>query len=835
MLIKKKAGLLILLVCIAFSSVCFGLESFEVKVDGNGKQIEVSPDLYGVFYEEINHAGDGGIYAELVENRSFEEMEMSDNCRIEGTLLITDNGWRYGLKFDSNMHSWSPVEGSGEVKLSIDKNNPLNENTPNSLKVKVTGASGDSGTAGFANDGYWGMSVVDGDKYYLSLYARSESEKVNLIVSLQSEDGSKVYAKKTIKGVGGDWKKYKATLKSNATDPKAKLVVMLDGSATMWFDVVSLFPAKTFNNRKNGMRRDLMGKLEGLMPQFLRFPGGCVVEGCTIDNRIKWKETIGDIAQRPGHWNLWGYRTTEGLGFHEYLQMAEDLGSEVMYVANVGMSCQARHSEMITDTDTIVNVYLQDTLDALEYAMGSKNTKYGAMRIQNGHKKPFKIKYVEIGNENGGPEYHKHYKIFYDGIKAKYPDIITIADQPIPNAEVEIIDEHYYVDPSWFIANANKYDSYDRNGPKIYVGEYAVNRGVGSGNLMGAIAEATFMMGMENNSDVVVMASYAPLFENANDREWPVNLIRFDSSRSIGRSSYYVQKMLSENLPTRMLESEVLLEPAKKEKYAGKMGLRTWRADAEFKDIVVTRGDDVLYKSDFANGAEGWNVRSGNWSVENGVYRHSDANAQDTLALFGDDSWTDYTIELKAKRNGGDEGFMVVFCNKAGKHLQWNLGGWSNDKHAIQIINHGSASILTEKKGEIEIGKWYDVKIALKDNHVKCYLDGELIHSVDIKINEPKVCFANAGIDDKTGELILKMVNSTEMPVDAKIDLSGFGKLSSSATVITLTGDKPTDENTFEDPMKISPVESKFDGVKDNFIYRLEPLSVTALRIPAKL
>lgn len=828
---KFQSIALILLLSFCLMMCSFGsAQAVTVNVSADGKQVKVSPDLYGIFYEEINHAGDGGLYAEMVQNRTFEENELSENMRLENGEVITQNGWRYRWKPATDLHGWSVVsEGGAEVNIVLDKINPLNLQSPHSMRVRIKNPGS---RAGFANEGYWGMSVVKDERYLLTFYARSEN-KAAVSISLESADGGKTYAAATLRSVGGGWKQYRCTLTAKDTDPKARLAFTFDKPITMWFDVVSMFPEDTYKNRIPGMRKDLMGKLEELRPKFLRFPGGCVVEGCTLDNRIQWKQTIGDIAKRPGHWDLWGYRATDGLGFHEFLQLAEDLGAETMYVCNVGMSCQARHSEVAPEQE-VVDIYLQDTLDALEYAMGPVTSKWGAIRAMNGRPEAFKVKYVEIGNENGGPDYHRAYNIFYKGIKDRYPDVITIADQPIPDSPMEIVDEHYYVAPDWFFANYKKYDTYDRSGPKIYVGEYAVNRNVGSGNLLGALSEAAFMMGMENNSDIVIMASYAPLFENVNDREWPVNLIRFDSSRVLGRSSFYVQKMFSEHIPTVMVQTEVTgLETAQPPRAEGRIGLRTWLADAEFKDIRVTKGDQVLYASSFAQSADEWNPRrrGGNWTVENGVYRQSDAQATDTLSLTGDESWSDYTYELKAKRNGGAEAFIIVFRNQGRDHIQWNIGGWGNTQHAIQVVSGNSANIATAVPGSIEMGRWYDVKIALKDHHVDCWLDGKLIHSVDVVKEMPADFFANAGIEEKSKELVVKLVNARPESRNVQLNLTGFGAIQPTGLVITLSGDSPDDENSLEDPMKVSPVESVLNNAAADMTYTVKPLSVTILRM----
>ncbi|TWU37434.1 alpha-L-arabinofuranosidase C-terminal domain-containing protein [Novipirellula artificiosorum] len=803
-------------------------ETVRVDVDAQGKRIQVSPDLYGVFYEEINHAGDGGLYAEMVQNRSFEENEMSDHMHLENGKVRTDKGWETIWKPKTDLRGWFVVaQGGADVAIALDDTRPLNAQSPHALRVELKQAGA---RAGFANEGYWGMSVVKGENYHLSFYARSD-KKSPVTITLESQDGQTVYARKRVRGVGGPWKRYRCVLTAKDTDPKARLAICLRKPATLWFDMVSLFPENTYKQRIPGMRADLMGKLHELRPKFLRFPGGCVVEGCTLDNRIQWKETIGDIAQRPGHWDLWGYRASDGLGFHEFLQMAEDLDAEVMYVVNVGMSCQARHSETASEQE-IVDIYLQDTLDALEYAMGPASSKWGALRVQNGHPEPFKVKYVEIGNENSGADYHRAYRIFYRALKATYPTILTIANQAIPDAPVEIIDEHYYVGPHWFFAHANKYDGYDRTGPKIYVGEYAVNRGVGSGNLMGALSEAAFMLGMERNSDHVIMASYAPLFENVNDREWDVNLIRFNSSRVLGRSSFYVQKMFAEHLPTVMCETAVsnLEAPAPIEP-RGRIGLRTWLTDAEFKDLRVTQGDRVLYASAFSQGSADWNSERGTWETQKDAYRQTDPLATDTLTVVGDTSWSDYTLELKAKRNRGAEGFIIVFRHQDNSHVQWNLGGWGNSRHTVQLVADNSASVVTSKDGAIEKGRWYDIRIVLQGNQVSCFLDGELIHRTDVTIREAPNFFANAGVDETTGEVIVKLVNARTQGRDVRLSLKGFGDLDKTVSVITLHGDRPEDENSFAHPLKISPVTSTFTQAGKAFGYTLKPLSVTILRM----
>ena len=322
----------------------------------------------------------------------------------------------------------------------------------------------------------------------------------------------------------------------------------------LWLDVVSLFPEETYQG--HACRTDLAQMLKDMQPAFVRFPGGCYVEGDELANAFRWKRTIGDVAERPGHWNLWGYRSNDGLGYLEYLQLCEDLGTEPLFVINCGMA----HKDVVPMEQ--MPEFVQDALDAIEYANGDAGTtKWGKLRAEHGHPAPFGMKYIEIGNENGGPAYDERYALFYDAIKAKYPDINIVANVPTRQRPTEILDEHYYSLPEFFMSNAFRYDTYDRNGSHIYVGEYAVTQNAGQGNLRAAIGEAAFMTGMERNADVVVMSSYAPLFVNPGWRRWNPNAIVFDASRSYGTPSYHVQAMFAQHRPDVILPLELKSPP----------------------------------------------------------------------------------------------------------------------------------------------------------------------------------------------------------------------------------------------------------------------------------
>ena len=490
-----------------------------VHVDRPG--VKISPTLYGIFFEEINRAGDGGIYAEMLQNRSFED----------------DRGDRD--QKPTKIQGWALLRGRDvEATLAIDSSQPLNPKNPNSLRLEVVAPAG---AAGVENEGFKGIALKKDAQYAFSMYARA-SDNFRGPVWIQLINGAgRNCASATVDGLGPQWKRFECILTPSETTAVASLAITVKSVGTLWIDQASLFPKATWKNRPNGLRPDLAQMLADLKPSFNRFPGGCYVEGNRLANAFRWKNSIGDLAQRPGHWNLWGYRSTDGLGYHEYLQMCEDIGATPLFVINCGMA----HEDTVPNDK--LGPWIQDALDAIEYANGPADSRWGSLRAKAGHPAPFKLRFMEIGNENGGPVYEDHYRQFHDAIKAKYPQMLLVANTPVKTRPMDILDEHYYNSPEFFMQNAARYDAYDRKkSPKIYVGEYAViGKGCGQGNLRAAVGEAAFMTGMERNSDIVVMASYAPLFCNCGWRQWNPNAINFDNSRVYGTPSYHVQKMFS--------------------------------------------------------------------------------------------------------------------------------------------------------------------------------------------------------------------------------------------------------------------------------------------------
>lgn len=545
-----------------------------------------------------------------------------------------------------------------------------------------------------------------------------------------------------------------------------------------------------------------------------------------MQNGLRWRNTLGDIAERPARWCLWGYTSTQGLGLHEYLQMCEDLGAEPMLVVNCGMACQARTRE-VAPLEAL-DKWIEDALFAIEYAIGDTNTPAGALRARNGHPKPFPLRFVEVGNENWGPDYEERYARFYDAIKARFPQIQIIANAPVRSRPVEILDEHYYASPEWFISQANRYDRYDRNGPKIFVGEYAVTQGAGTGNLRAGIAESAFMTGMERNADVVAMSAYASLFVNVNDRAWNPDLIGFDSSRVYGTPSYYVQKLFSTYRGTHVLPTKVSAPMYSLAIPQGAIGLGTWATQAEYRDIKVTHNGQTLYAHDFANGSEGWRVLSGDWQVVDGNYRQNDLG-EDRRATAGDVNWRDYTYSVRARKLGGAEGFLMMFrVRDRNNWYWWNLGGWGNTKHAVEKCLAGNKTIVSnEVTGSIETGRWYDIRIEVQGSRIRYYLDNTLIH--DFEDANTSAVYAVASRNEKTREIILKVVNVSDQALETAVELQNAPQLFPNGKIITLTSASPEDENSLEEPTRVAPVEGVLEGVSSQFRLNLPAHSLTVL------
>ena len=458
----------------------------------------------------------------------------------------------------------------------------------------------------------------------------------------------------------------------------------------------------------------------------------------------------------------------------------------------------------------------------------------GAVRARNGHPKPFHLKYLEIGNENGGPRYQERYALFHDALQKSHPEIRLIANEPVTTRPMDILDEHYYSSPQFFIQNATKYDSYDRQGPKIYVGEYAVTENGGQGNLRAALGEAAFMVGMERNSDVVVMASYAPLFTNVHYKKWNPDLINFDSARVYGLPSYYVQQLFARNRPDVLLPVQLdTPTTAAVPVQRGAIGVGTWATQAEYRDIKVVQGHKTLFASDFSGGSKGWRFHDGQWQAADGVLRQS-GRGVDFRALAGDPSWTDYTLTLKARKLGGAEGFLILVRVKDDNNwVWWNIGGWGNVRHALERCDDGSKSPLGQSvSGQVETGRWYDVRVEVQGDRIRCFLDDRLINQAVYAPITVSTLHAVAGRVKATGEVILKVVNVSAQPQETIIQLRGVKAVAPQAAAVVLTSADPSNENSLEQPAKVAPVTGTVKAAP-NFRHTFPANSLTVLRLRA--
>jgi alpha-L-arabinofuranosidase len=816
-----------------------------INIDATKPGPEINPRMYGIFLEEINTGVDGGLYAELIRNRGFEDAKPP-----EGFSFINgrwDNGRGYVIPYhfevDKSLPYWSLVkEGGAQGSMSLDMSNPLNSATPRSCRLEIQDVS--SGRIGIANEGYWGIGVKEGEQYVLSFWARGDVSFTGpLVATLESARSEPVSDAVTIKKIDGQWKHYTATLTAKRNEPQAKFILTAGSKGTVWLDMVSLFPKKTFKDHANGLRPEIAQMIADLKPGFVRFPGGCVVEGATPENAYDWKKSIGPIEQREEIWNVWDYRRTHGMGFYEYLQFCEDIGAEPMYVGFAGQTCIYRHSTNVPISE--MQPIEDSFLDALEFANGPANSKWGKLRADAGHPASFNVKLLEIGNENVGREYEDRYALIYPLVKAKYPGLTTLANVPLRRSPVEMVDEHYYNNPRWFINNFHMYDRRDRKSPPIYIAEVAVTSQEGGrdkGNLISALAEGVFLMGAECNADVVRMVSYAPLLANVHGRTelagapppWH-GLIYFDSSRVFGTASYYLWKLFGENRPSRTLKTDVALPENENFKVGGQIGLGTWDTSAEFKDVRVEKNGQAQYTSDFMQNAKGWQSAGrrggGQWAVTNGVYRQNQPGR--ASSYFGDENWSDYTLTLKARKLGGGEGFLIMFGRKGGDMYWWNLGGWGNTRHAIEHSVQGSQTpVGAQAEGRIETGRWYDIKVELNGNRIRCYLDGRLIHDETAQPNSN--LFAVAGRDDKKGDLVVKVINTSSQPYSSTLNIDGVTSMSPEAQVTLLTSARTSDNNSLESPTKVVPTTTKAAIPGTKFTYEFPANSLVILRLKAK-
>ena len=810
---KALSPLFVLLLVFFVASSHSFAQTGTLTIDAAHPSHPISPMLYGMMTEEINHAFDGGLYGELISNREF----------------INDS---------ANPVKWSEVNhGLASATVSLDTTQTSNSMQKASLLLNVASADANN-MAGVANEGFWGLPVRPNTSYHAAIIAKAANGFTGpLTLTIESNDGSMVYAKSTIPALSGSWQKYAAVLTTGAVTPSEnnRFVISVVSPGKVWFGFVSLFPP-TYHGRANGTRVDLMEKMAALHPAFLRMPGGNYLEGGSIADRFDWKHTVGDITLRPGHHpGCWGYPSTDGLGLLEMLEWCEDLHMQPVLAVYGGMSLNQKG----TATGPALQPYVQDALDEIEYVTGPKTSEWGARRAADGHPAPFPLQYVEVGNEDGFDHEHTYdarYTAFYDAIKAKYPALRIIATASVQSRTPDVMDDHYYRSVRDTEVDTHHYDSYDRKGPRIFVGEWATTVGSPTPNYDAALSDAAWMTGLERNSDLVVLESYAPLLVNVNRgaSQWGTNLIGYDALNSFGSPSYYMLSMFAQNKGDVVLPTQVA-EPGASDELAGTVGVGTWATQADYTDIKVSPADGSQpFSPDLTNVAQSCQLGTGQWSGANGTISQT-SGATPSTAWISNPGWGDCTYTLRARKSGGAEGFLILFRVKDGKNfVMWNIGGWGDTRTSLEEhIDGQDHEIGPSTNFTVKTGQWYDLNLVLKGDTFKGYVDGVLVTAGNDRPLGSEHVFAEATRDLATGDIILKAVNTTDTPQPLDVNINTTSNVAHVARGLILVGDR-SDQNTITDPTKIVPQPLLIDNASNKFTYSFPARSISVVRFKTK-
>ena len=861
---------------------------YMLDIDASEEIHDISELLFGIFFEDINFAADGGLYAEKVVNRSFE---FGDTAK------------------DDQFYGWKTVGNIQKNIITGDKESSLNENNTNYIEL----TNSYSEPAGIENVGFLdGMSITEGERYNFSIYAKGVEGFCGKIIINLCVDNIAV-GSATIDNITDYWDKYEAVLTSSITANQNVTLQVLIDSGTVRLDMVSLFPEGTYKGRENGVRKDLATMLEELEPKFLRFPGGCIIEGYDENTAYNWKDSIGvnsegeplyfngkygDIAARKQGINLWTDLSaaedpypsfmTYGLGFYEYFQLAEDIGAIGVPVINSGLFCQMRGQGPVDMKSDEFKQYVQDMLDLVEFCRGDADTKWGAVRASLGHEAPFELKYICIGNENEGEVYFERYEVFlnafnqarkaepdlYKGIELIYSSgafdgtnsenyyksyeyaykwLNANPDKTIDDF-AGATDQHYYNQPEWFLRNTDYYDeiNYKRNpvdmtntvyggGINVFLGEYAAK----SNMLSAALAEAAYMTGLERNGDIVKMAAYAPLFGNLTATHWSPNLIWFNNNVCTGSISYYVQKIFSVNQGSTLIKSELTGAQIPQKDLQGRVGVGTWYTSAEFDNIKVTDNTtgEVLAQDRFDINTFWWNwekATDGEFKVFDGKLVQTTTEMEysnnGSVAYFGESDWTDYTYTLEAKKLEGAEGFIIPFAvGDKDNNFFWNIGGWDNTVSTLQHIENGNKTgriAGTTKPFTVEEGRTYQLRVEVNGRNVKCYIDGVLY--VDFTAGSDSESEAYHVVStDENGEIIIKIVNVTGYNKRVAVNINS-AEITDTATVYQVKGESLSDDNILGQPEDCIMEEFELQGFSDNFNYTVPKYSVTVIRLQSQ-
>ena len=810
----------------------------KITVTTGSPKFPVTESLYGLFFEDINRSGDGGLYPEMLRNRTFEDSLIPQDCVAADEnhdFFLSKNGWKGNFTHGEGLARWPeqnktpytpiPAWYGEKAELSLDAEDVLNAKRLVSLKAVFE----DGGK--LYNIGYRGVPAQKGRAMKFYMFAKPCCEK-QVKVKIESACGCTVYAEKAFTLKANGYVRYDAVLIPNADDKNARFVIEAPEALELHLGFISLMPADTYNG--HGLRTDLVEKLAALKPAFMRFPGGCIVEGFNSASLLRFSNMIGNVWERPTNWNLWAYRTSNGLGFHEWLQLCEDLNMKKMWVFNCGMTCQGREPEYFTGAE--FDALLQQAIDAIEYATAPVGTKWGDVRAAAGHPAPFGMDYVEIGNENSGPAYNTRYAKCYEVLKARYPFITFVSNTHTEKfgLPTQIVDEHFYSTPEFFAENVRKYDKYPRKaegGPAIFVGEYAVTAGQ-PGSLRAALGEAMFLMGMERNQDIVKLASYAPLFENVSFYNWYPNLICFDNTHSYGIPSWHMLKLMGGNRGKQFVdaktESEICYKPMN-----GVFALLNNDAFS-FRNARID-GAAAAVEAELLGGVqeEGGVYTTFAGEADHAMFINKEeaiemANA--TCVLLGSEAKESSTFEVSVDFKGALT--LQAFVRKMtrrGVDVPWSF---RNARGCIWKIADGksvvgetrfmeSGGLAPEKELKLAEG-WHDFKIVTYVGGFDCYIDGELIQKAAL----PFYHLVEAVADTNDDEVIVKIVNFSdkEQDIDVALDID----VKADYTLKLLTGD-PLAGNSIDDPENVKAVESAETGAARTFVYKAPANSLSVL------
>lgn len=797
---------------------------FTVEVNTADRSKSVSDHMWGMFFEDINSAADGGLYAELIQNCSFE--------------------------YPESLYSWESADGA-----TVKTDGGLNANNP--TYVEITDSS-------ITNDGYMGMSVSKDAVYNVSLYKNGvgtvkaelldDSGSVMSSFAWDSENAPEAQ-------LASGWTRLEAALTANKDAEQAKLKITVEGTAAI--DYVSLMPQDTYKG--HGLRRDLCEAIEAVHPKFLRFPGGCAVEGNTMGLAYNWKDTVGDRAERKQMANIWDsgepdpYIMSYGLGFYEYFQLCEDMGMEPIPILNCGIACQVRSGDSKEEAYLVpmdkLQPYIDDAVDLVAFANSTDmNNKWAKLRADMGHPEPFDLKYLGIGNEQWGNDYFERYEAFAKALRAAYPDMelqLVTTSGPASSGDMndlawdwannhneyaDVLDEHYYEAPDWFRTHAYRYDNYDRNTTKVFLGEYA-----SKGNTWyNALSEAAFMTGLERNADVVRMASYAPMFAKYGNTQWSAaDMIWFSNSDMVMTPNYYVQKLFGTNTGDYSLGTTARLNGAEDNGLTGGIALASWNTKAEYKDLKLTFADGTEKTFDFKEMADKDGMIAdavGEWRVNaDGSVTQSAMTTGCINYIPGD--FNNYTLTVKARKLEGGEGFQIGIGGRdSNNYYRINMGGWSNTATRLQKITDGASELVSNlAEGNLNTGvsvkenQWQEIKVIVNGGSVEAYLDGELA----CRYTKPQSygpVYASSVYDSKAGEVVLKLVNTadTALKVDVKLDNACIVEPNAAVTMISAESDAV---NTLENKDNVAPKEFSITDASKEFVYEADARSLSVIRL----